>query len=156
MKSSPGSGSRSWIGSRGNVGGCVAVRAVRGAAGRRGGPGGVGAGRSIHRFWAIFRPQLSDLNSNFHPYCWANLNILGQPRKFVRVEHLGEHTHLASSFRCQTNKNCTGLAKSWANFRTLIVIFIQSVGPSLAIWANPVQFSLQRQTATANGTGLIY
>jgi hypothetical protein len=29
----------------------------------------------------------------------------------------------------------------WANFRDLIGIFSQSVGPSLAIWANPVQFS---------------
>jgi hypothetical protein len=30
----------------------------------------------------------------------------------------------------------------WANFRALIGIFSQSVGPSLAIWANPLQFSL--------------
>jgi hypothetical protein len=29
----------------------------------------------------------------------------------------------------------------WANFKALIGIFSQSVGPSLAIWANPVQFS---------------
>jgi hypothetical protein len=34
-----------------------------------------------------------------------------------------------------------GRAKLWANFRALIGIFSQSVGPSLAIWANPVQFS---------------
>ena len=31
----------------------------------------------------------------------------------------------------------------WANFRALIGIFSQSVGPSLAIWANPVQFSFR-------------
>jgi hypothetical protein len=31
--------------------------------------------------------------------------------------------------------------KLWANFKTLIWIFSQSVGPSLAIWANPVRFS---------------
>jgi hypothetical protein len=31
--------------------------------------------------------------------------------------------------------------KLWANFRALIGIFSQRVGPSLAIWANPVQFS---------------
>ena len=30
----------------------------------------------------------------------------------------------------------------WANFRALIGISSQSVRPSLAIWANPVQFSL--------------
>jgi hypothetical protein len=41
------------------------------------------------------------------------------------------------------NENCTaGWPTLWANFRALIGIFSQSVGPSLAIWANPVQFSL--------------
>ena len=35
-----------------------------------------------------------------------------------------------------------GWPKLWANVRALIGIFSQSVGPSLAIWANPVQFSL--------------
>ena len=39
------------------------------------------------------------------------------------------------------NENCTGWPKLWANFRELIAIFSQSVGPSLAIWANHVQFS---------------
>ena len=33
-----------------------------------------------------------------------------------------------------------GWPKFWANFRTLVGIFSQIVGPSLAIWANPVQF----------------
>jgi hypothetical protein len=37
-----------------------------------------------------------------------------------------------------------GWPKLWANFRALIVIFSQSVGPSLAMWANPVQFSLRQ------------
>jgi hypothetical protein len=36
-----------------------------------------------------------------------------------------------------------GWPKLWANFRALINIFSQSVGPSLAIWANPVQFTLK-------------
>jgi hypothetical protein len=35
-----------------------------------------------------------------------------------------------------------GWPKLWANFRALIWIFSQRVGPSLAVWANPVQFSL--------------
>jgi hypothetical protein len=35
-----------------------------------------------------------------------------------------------------------GWPKLWANFRALIGIFSQSVGPSVTIWANPVQFSL--------------
>jgi hypothetical protein len=40
-----------------------------------------------------------------------------------------------------------GWPKFWANFRALIGIFSQSVGPSLAIWANPVKFSfLARRT----------
>jgi hypothetical protein len=34
-----------------------------------------------------------------------------------------------------------GWPKLWANFRALVGIFSQSVGPSIAIWANPVQFS---------------
>jgi hypothetical protein len=45
------------------------------------------------------------------------------------------------------NENCTGWPKLWANFKALIGIFSQSVGPSLAIWANPVQFSLLGQAA---------
>jgi hypothetical protein len=32
--------------------------------------------------------------------------------------------------------------KLWADFNALIGIFNQSVGPSLAIWTNPAQFSL--------------
>ena len=41
------------------------------------------------------------------------------------------------------NENCTGCPKLWANFRALPGIFSQSVGPSLAIWANPVHFSFE-------------
>jgi hypothetical protein len=43
----------------------------------------------------------------------------------------------------RANENCTsGWPKLWANFRALIGIFSQRVGPSPAIWANPVQCSL--------------
>jgi hypothetical protein len=35
----------------------------------------------------------------------------------------------------------------WANFRALIGIFIQTVGPNLAIWPIPVQFSLCESAA---------
>ena len=35
-----------------------------------------------------------------------------------------------------------GWPKLWTNFRALIGIFSQSLGLSLAIWANPVEFSL--------------
>jgi hypothetical protein len=42
-------------------------------------------------------------------------------------------------------RNRTKIVQGWskllANFKALIGIFSQSVGPSLAIWANPVQFS---------------
>jgi hypothetical protein len=41
---------------------------------------------------------------------------------------------------CAT-KIVQGWPKLWADFRALTGIFSQSVGPSLAIWANPVQFS---------------
>ena len=42
-------------------------------------------------------------------------------------------------------KNVQGWLKLWANF-TLIGIFSQSVGPSLAIWASPVRFSFSGNT----------
>ena len=38
-------------------------------------------------------------------------------------------------------KIAQGWPKLWANFRALVGIFSQSIGPSLAIWADPVQFS---------------
>jgi hypothetical protein len=41
-------------------------------------------------------------------------------------------------------KIAQGWPKLWANFKALVGIFSQSVGPSLAIWANPVQFSFRR------------
>jgi hypothetical protein len=37
-----------------------------------------------------------------------------------------------------------GWPKLWANFKALIGIFSQNIGPSLAIWANPVHFSFPR------------
>ena len=40
----------------------------------------------------------------------------------------------------KVTKIVQGWPKWWANFRNLIGIFSQSVGPSLAIWVNPVQF----------------
>ena len=36
-----------------------------------------------------------------------------------------------------------GWPKLWANYRALIGIFSQFSGPSLVIWANPVQLSLR-------------
>jgi hypothetical protein len=50
---------------------------------------------------------------------------------------VSERAHHCNVCGCM-NENCTGLP----NLRALIEIFSQSVGPSLAIWANPVQFSL--------------
>jgi hypothetical protein len=46
-----------------------------------------------------------------------------------------------SLLRART-KIVQGWPKLRANFRALLGIFSQSVGPSLAIWANPVHFSL--------------
>jgi hypothetical protein len=36
--------------------------------------------------------------------------------------------------------------KVWANFRALIEILSQSVGPRLAIWANPAQISFRARS----------
>ena len=41
----------------------------------------------------------------------------------------------------QLTKIVQGWPKLWANFSALIGIFSQKFEPSLAIWANPVQFS---------------
>ena len=49
-----------------------------------------------------------------------------------------------------------GWPKLWASFRALIGIFSQSVGPSLAIWADPVQFSfLNAPCRCPQETGLL-
>ena len=37
-------------------------------------------------------------------------------------------------------KIAQGWPKLWANVKALVGIYSQNVGPSLAIWANPVQF----------------
>jgi hypothetical protein len=47
-----------------------------------------------------------------------------------------------SAAREALTKIVQGWPKLWANFMDLIGIFSQNVGPSLAIWANPMQFSL--------------
>ena len=66
-------------------------------------------------------------------------SVLGHERlaKFVN-EHLQPEGARAAH---AVTKIVQGWPKSWANFEALIGIFSQSVGPSLAIWANPVQFS---------------
>jgi LSD1 subclass zinc finger protein len=46
-----------------------------------------------------------------------------------------------------STKTAQGWPKLWANFRALIGISSQSVGPSLASWANPVQCSGRRRSA---------
>jgi hypothetical protein len=60
---------------------------------------------------------------------WAPRNSFWGPSNIL-------YTH--SSY----NINVQGRPKLWANFKALIGIFSQSVGPSLAIWASPVHFSL--------------
>jgi hypothetical protein len=49
-------------------------------------------------------------------------------------------------------KIAQGRPKLWAKFKALIGIYSQSVGQSLAIWANPVQFSLEA-SPPAHGRG---
>jgi hypothetical protein len=65
----------------------------------------------------------------------------GEPRPTA-----GGHSHAP----LHLTKIAQGWPKLWANFRILTGIFIQSVGPSLAVWANPVQFSFifYRQSLT--------
>ena len=46
-------------------------------------------------------------------------------------------------------KIARGWRKLWANIRALIGILSHGVGPSLAIWANLVQFSFQPESAAA-------
>ena len=59
---------------------------------------------------------------------------------------------VALAGRWPRNENCVqGRPKLWANFRALIGIFSQTVGPSLAIWANLVQFLLGAKRARQAG-----
>jgi hypothetical protein len=53
------------------------------------------------------------------------------------------HMNENAARRGARTKIVQGWPKLWANFRPLIGIFSQSVGPSLTIWANPVQFSFR-------------
>ena len=39
------------------------------------------------------------------------------------------------------NVEITGLARNWANFKTLLGIFSQTDGPACEFWANPANFS---------------
>ena len=66
-----------------------------------------------------------------------------------RREHVGlPRLHVACARRGPVTEIVRGRPKLWANFRALTGIFSQSVhGPSLAIWANPVQFSCAAQGA---------
>ena len=51
--------------------------------------------------------------------------------------------HYRATLRGSTNL-VQGWPKLWANVKALIGIFSQSVGPSLAIWASPVNFTLSK------------
>ena len=61
-----------------------------------------------------------------------------------------EFQNLGSAGPARETKAVQGWPKLWANFRALIEISSQSVGPSFAIWANPGQFSLQTGTRIPN------
>jgi hypothetical protein len=62
---------------------------------------------------------------------------------FVRVSRLRFRPRATRS----RTKIVQGWPKLWANFKALIGTFTQSVGPSLAIWASPVQFPFRRLRA---------
>jgi hypothetical protein len=72
----------------------------------------------------------------------------------LKVESYNRFAHAASNFSAaqrlataadrrapRLTKVGPGRPKLWANFRALVGILSQIVGPSLAIWANPAQFS---------------
>ena len=60
------------------------------------------------------------------------------------------------SVRRNTNTRRTKIVQGWPQlrasscFRALIEIFSQRVGPSLAIWTNPIQFLFENSQATAD------
>ena len=58
---------------------------------------------------------------------------------------LAEEVRRRPAMRTET-KIAQGWPELWADFRELIGIFSQTVGPSLAIWANPVQFPFRGAT----------
>ena len=87
----------------------------------------------------IHRPPLVSLT-------WSRLQyVLGlRPRLDVGARHF--------ELQVSLTKIAQGWPKLWASFRALIgMIFSQTVGPSLAIWVNPVQFSfLEQFSAVSN------
>jgi hypothetical protein len=85
------------------------------------------------------RPPLVSLTRSRLQY------VLGlRPRLDVGARHF--------ELQVSLTKIAQGWPKLWASFRALIgMIFSQTVGPSLAIWVNPVQFSfLEQFSAVSN------
>jgi hypothetical protein len=132
-----------------------------------------GAGlHALHRKSPLYAPQSCNLRS--WAYCFRRpvtgphrLLAVGSPSVgWPRVEiDAWRYPSAAIAFSAATSaslptltKIVQGWPKLWANFRDSIGIFSQSVGPSLAIWANPVQFSLFRRgrrslsTAVSHGS----
>jgi hypothetical protein len=79
-----------------------------------------------------------DLNANHSRDRVLPFFALGAARPPRRS---GGRDHFACALSLSATKIVQGWPKLWANFKALIGIFSQRVGPSLAIWANHVQFS---------------
>jgi hypothetical protein len=62
------------------------------------------------------------------------------PRSHTVLHDMPALVEVSDTLRDYKTKIVQAGPKLWANFRDLIGIFNQSVGPSLAIWATPVQF----------------
>ena len=84
-----------------------------------------------------------------YPVMWILVSMLGKLSAVqkVRLPHFVRETRCDEGCTQALNtKTAQGWPKLWANVRALFGIFSQSVGPCLAIWANPVQFSFKRAT----------
>jgi hypothetical protein len=60
----------------------------------------------------------------------------------VRPIHPGPVQLGLPRVQISATKTVQGWPKLWANFKALVGVFSQSVGPSLAVWANSVQLSV--------------
>ena len=89
-----------------------------------------------------------DLNANHSRDRVLPFFALGAARPPRRS---GGRDHFACALSLSATKIVQGWPKLWANFKALIGNFRQSVGPSLAIWANPVQFSFTHPHPSAPG-----
>ena len=92
--------------------------------------------RLLRAILGVYRPQL-----HLTQLCRARDDLFRGPSVRVRVRLLLLHLLMREIRQVELRRGDVGDQHLIAEIKGLIEISSQTVGPSLAIWANPVQFS---------------